>query len=183
MVRTPRSLCLCAVLAALVALLAPGAASAAQTRYSLVHGCYALKAANGRALTAGAHARMQATALGRYLLYRPDGKFLAAEDNGTVKPADEPSPAADWTVRPAGANRFTLSPQSDKGKVLAVQADGTGKVIEQRDLRGEAELQTANCGRIRFRSRRAKSGFGKALAELRDFLAVVDGPEVRKLVA
>ena len=45
---------------------------------------------------------MQATTLGRYLLYRPDRTFLAAQDDGSVAPAPEPSPAADWRVKEAG---------------------------------------------------------------------------------
>ena len=58
---------------------------------------------------------MQATALGRYLLYRPDSTFLAAQGDGSVSPASAPSPAADWRVEPAGSGLFTLSPQSASG--------------------------------------------------------------------
>src|SRR5215212_3634218 len=68
-----------------------------QTRYSLVHGCYALKSGK-KTLPGAGHVRMQATALGSYLLYRPDRTFLAAQD-GAVAPASEPSPAADWNVK------------------------------------------------------------------------------------
>src|SRR4051794_1230705 len=100
------------VLSALALLATPAATSAAQppTRYSLVHGCYSLQSASGRALAGGEHVRMQATALGRYLLYRPDSTFLAAQDDGSVTPAGEPSPKADWRVAPAGKGLFTLSP-------------------------------------------------------------------------
>src|SRR6266550_3088690 len=110
------------VLAALALLATPSASGAAQapTRYSLVHGCYALTTADGRSLTDAAHVRMQATALGRYLLYRPDSTFLAAQGDGSVRPASEPSPAADWLVQPAGRGLFTLSPRSASGRVLTV---------------------------------------------------------------
>src|SRR5437870_3190474 len=89
-----------------IALLAwPSAAAAAaakpQTRYSLVHGCYALSSAAGRPLAGAAHVRMQATTLGRYLLYLPDRTFLAAQSDGSVSPAADPSPAADWAVERA----------------------------------------------------------------------------------
>jgi microsomal dipeptidase-like Zn-dependent dipeptidase len=65
---------------------------------------------------------MQATTLGRYLLYRPDGTFLAAQEDGSVAPAAEPSPAADWRVRRAGPRGlFRLDPQSGKGPILSVR--------------------------------------------------------------
>src|SRR2546423_3739156 len=122
----------------------PLSAQAAQppTRYSLVHGCYALTAANGRSLTDAAQVRMQATALGRYLLYRPDGTFLAAQGDGSVRPANEPSPAADWRVEPAGRGLFTLSPQSASGPVLAVSGSGAGSLA--------AAAAAGDAARIRF---------------------------------
>jgi hypothetical protein len=83
-------------LAAAVALAGmPAAASAAATptRYSLANGCYTLTGADGRAVAGAERVRMQATALGRYLLYRSDRRFVAARDDGTVGPADAPSPA------------------------------------------------------------------------------------------
>ena len=67
--------------------LAPAGAAATTTRYSLANGCYALRAvsggqyvvksgssyfANAATLAAATPFRMQATALGRYLLYGPD---------------------------------------------------------------------------------------------------------------
>jgi hypothetical protein len=119
-------------LVALALLATPAAARAAQppTRYSLVHGCYALAAANGRSLADAGHVRMQATALGRYLLYRPDGTFLAAQGDGSVRPASEPSPAADWRVGPAGRGLFTLSPRSASGRVLTVSGGGAGSLAD-----------------------------------------------------
>src|SRR4051812_10614360 len=91
---------------------AQAAAKPAQTRYSLVHGCYSLTSANGRPLAGANQIRMQATALGRYLLYRPDRTFLAAQDDGGVSSSDAPSPAADWRVKKVGKRLFSLSPQS-----------------------------------------------------------------------
>ena len=58
-----------------LALVAP--ASAAETRYSLAGGCFT------RGGVPGAEAvRMQATALGRYLLYRPDGTYVGLRGRG-----------------------------------------------------------------------------------------------------
>src|SRR5256714_15086012 len=97
----------------LVVALASAAAPAASwgadapTRYSLAGGCYALTGVPG-----AEQVRMQATALGRYLLYRPDRTFLAAQDDGTVKPDTAPSPAADWRVDDTGAGTFSLTPVS-----------------------------------------------------------------------
>lgn len=58
-------------------------AQAAQTRYSIVGGCFTLAAPNGNAVPNASKVRLQATALGRYLLYRPDRSFVAA-DGGTA---------------------------------------------------------------------------------------------------
>src|SRR5256885_2716938 len=60
---------------------------------------------------------MQATALGRSLLYRPDRTFLASQDDGSVQPAATPSPAADWRVDDTGGGTFSLAPVSG-GKAL-----------------------------------------------------------------
>src|SRR5438270_13396998 len=46
-----------------------------QTRYSLVHGCYRVRLASGRRL---GPLRMQAAALGKYLLYGVHGNYLGA---------------------------------------------------------------------------------------------------------
>jgi microsomal dipeptidase-like Zn-dependent dipeptidase len=109
---------LLAVAATAAGALAPAPASAGKTeltRYSIVHGCFALRPASGSGLVAksgGAYAasapglaqaepfRMQATDLGRYLLYGTDRDFLSA-DGGAIVSAAEPSDGADWTVREA----------------------------------------------------------------------------------
>jgi hypothetical protein len=163
MVRTPRTLCLAALVAALAALAA--APASAQTRYSLVHGCYALKSAGGAALKTGAHVRMQATTLGRYLIYRPDGTFVAAQGDGSVAPDKAPSPAADWRLTPAGGGAFRLSPQSAKTKALAVQGDGSGRLASTGSIRF---TKTAGCATFpeapldaRGRPARASTSFGR----------------------
>ena len=81
----------------------PASASAAETRYSLAGGCFTLQGVEG-----AEQVRMQATALGSYLLYRPDRTFFTADG-----PADAPSPAAEWAVEEAGGDTFTLKAQED----------------------------------------------------------------------
>src|SRR4051812_37601085 len=83
----------------------PAAGAQTPTRYSLAGGCYALSGVSG-----AEHVRMQATALGRYLLYTPERKFIAAQDDGSVAAADAPSPAADWQVTEAGGGAFPPKP-------------------------------------------------------------------------
>src|SRR4051794_10465800 len=102
------------VVVALAVNAAPATARAADapTRYSLAGGCYALSGVAG-----GDEVRMQATALGRHLLHRPDRTFLASQDDGSVQPAATPSPAADWRVDDTGGSTFSLAPASG-GKTL-----------------------------------------------------------------
>ena len=110
---------------AVVAFALPASAGAAtQTRYSLVHGCYAISA-NGQPLAGGEHSRMQATTLGRYLLYRPDGTFLSSQADGSAAPASQPSPAADWRVDQTAAAVFTLTPQSGGAALTGVRFSPT----------------------------------------------------------
>jgi hypothetical protein len=116
---------LAALLVALLVAAAP--AAAAETRYSLAGGCYALQAQSGGALPGADRVRMQATDLGSYLLYLPDRTFLATRDDGSVAPANEPSPAADWRVTEAGGGAFTLAPLSAPDRTLRVTfAPATG---------------------------------------------------------
>src|SRR4051812_32023984 len=104
--------------AALLAL--PGIASAAD-RYSLQGGCYALHDGAGKAIAGGEQIRMQATGLGSYLLYRPDKTYLAAQGDGSLAPAGQPSPAADFTVEDAGGGAFTIAPKSAADKKTTVR--------------------------------------------------------------
>jgi microsomal dipeptidase-like Zn-dependent dipeptidase len=129
---------LVAAVAAVAALLGtPERASADEpTRYSLAGGCYALRSESGGAFVGrerGAYRaavgrvaeaevfRMQATTLGRYLLYGSGRDFLAL-DGGEIAAAAEPSDDADWTVRESG-DAFTIANES-AGRRLAVGADG-----------------------------------------------------------
>jgi microsomal dipeptidase-like Zn-dependent dipeptidase len=99
------------------ALFAPSAA--AVDVYAYANGCYALRDANtdrfvvrdalGYAATAPTAAaaatpfRLQATALGRYLLYGPDGQMPSAGGAlDPVSPTADPGPAADWGVADDG---------------------------------------------------------------------------------
>src|SRR3954452_20578703 len=90
-----RALALKLGMAAVVLLALPALATAAN-RYSLQGGCYALQDASGKTVTGGESIRLQATTLGRYLFYRPDHTFLAAQPDGSLAPATAPSPAADF---------------------------------------------------------------------------------------
>src|SRR4051812_23556138 len=127
----------------------PTAANAASqpTRYSLVHGCYALSGVPG-----AEHIRMQATGLGSYLLYTPDRTFLTARDDGSVSPASEPSPAADWTVVPAGAALFTLTPKSGTARLTNVRfapADGCAEYPEASlDATGRPSRASTEFGQV-----------------------------------
>ena len=106
-----------ALLACVVASAGAAPQASAADVYSYANGCYALRDVTTNryvvrdslgystgAATVGAATpfRMQATALGRYLLYLPDRTFLTAQDDASVSPASEPSPAADWTVKRVG---------------------------------------------------------------------------------
>jgi hypothetical protein len=117
------------------------AAKKPQTRYSLVHGCYALSSKTGRPLAGAKNIRMQATALGRYLLYRPDRTFIAAGDDGSVAPAAAPSPAAEWQVKRAGRGLFRLTPQSAKDRALSVQGNGSGALKRPKQAGNAAKLR------------------------------------------
>src|SRR5215212_9000329 len=110
---------------ALLALPAGAVAADAPTRYSLAGGCYALQGVAG-----GEQVRMQATTLGRYLLFRPDGTFLAAQEDARVAPAAQPSPAADWRVEEAGDGAFTLTPQSGGTPLTGVRFAGVSGCAE-----------------------------------------------------
>jgi hypothetical protein len=102
----------------------------APTRYSLANGCYALESSSGQAVAGGDRLRMQATTLGSYLLYRPDGTVLSALNDGSVAPSRQPSAAADWRVLDAPGQTFTLSPASASGRVLTVGAGGAGALAD-----------------------------------------------------
>jgi len=120
-----------------IAVAAPSASAAPPDRYSLVHGCWAVqsvasdrfvvRAGDGYAATAGSAGaaepfRLQATALGRYLLYGRDRTALSRRSDGVVLP-QRPGPAGDWIVRASG-DAFTLQLLGGSG-YLRVRGDGT----------------------------------------------------------
>ncbi|HEX8741780.1 MAG TPA: hypothetical protein VF712_01485 [Thermoleophilaceae bacterium] len=127
------------MLAGLLCLLGAPAAEAqtGKDRYSIVNGCYALKANSlgklavkapggylaGATDAAGAEGfRLQATALGRYLLYGKDRDYMVAGSNDRAQTASDASEAAEWTIEGAGG-AFTLTATAS-GKKLGVSPAG-----------------------------------------------------------
>jgi hypothetical protein len=122
---------------------ASASTASASDRYSLVHGCFGLRsAANGgfvtkagegydtsAGTTGGAEPfRMQATDLGRYLLYGAAEDFLAVSPTpvlAAVVSADEASREADWTVAPDG-DAFTLT---NTARDVQLAVDGSGQLV------------------------------------------------------
>ena len=88
----------------------PANASAAD-RYAFAGGCYTATPQGGGAPVAE-QVRMKATALGRYMLMTKDGQVLAAGTDGTLAPAAQPSPAADFELAEAGGEAFALQPRT-----------------------------------------------------------------------
>jgi len=119
------------------------------TRYSIVHGCFAMKPAAGGPFIAQTDAgytatasgegaaepfRMQATDLGIYLLYGPARDFMGIANGGAVIVETEPSSRTEWTVTGGGTSfRITNAPS---GRALAV--DETGAVVSVPAADGEA---------------------------------------------
>ncbi|HSI79641.1 MAG TPA: hypothetical protein VK919_03215 [Solirubrobacterales bacterium] len=123
------------------ALAGPGGVAGARagaeiTRYSLAGGCYALRSEaagrfavrDGGGYRASAESaadaerfRMQATALGRYLLYERAERFLAVAP-AAAPSAGEPSNATDLTVEEADGG-FTIS-SGFNGRQLAARDGG-----------------------------------------------------------
>ena len=118
-----------AIAALAASTLAPSAASAAD-RYTIVNNCYGLRSvadarfvvkdATGYAATAttvgGATPfRMQATALGRYLLYGPDAQMPSVGVLNQVTPTSTPGRPADWRVTGSGSAFKLHSVANDQG--------------------------------------------------------------------
>jgi hypothetical protein len=146
---TPLAVCLLSPVGPAAAAPAAAAADDGDARYQLVHGCYSLRSRalgkfvaktsdGGYTASAGQLAeaepfRMQATALGKYLLYGRDGDFMAigeGEVGGVpglstgerIESAPAPSEAADWTVDVADGGTFTIA-MPDTGKAVATSGD------------------------------------------------------------
>lgn len=129
------------------------------SRFSLVHGCYALrslatgqyvvKAPDGSyAATAGSAAagepfRMQATELGRYLLYGRARDFLSAPQgvlgDRAVRSEARPSEAADWRIEGPDRDAFLMTLPA-AGKVLSASGAGGALVLADRGPAGDAAL-------------------------------------------
>ncbi|MDQ6605716.1 MAG: hypothetical protein M3Z06_04120, partial [Actinomycetota bacterium] len=99
---------LLAVVVVLAAAPHPSAARSgakAPTRYSLVNGCYALRSGGGAVGGADGPYRMQAAALGQYLLYGVHDDFLG----GDLAPASVPGSSTVWQVDGTSRHGFTLT--------------------------------------------------------------------------
>lgn len=100
--------------------------------YRLAGGCYAMRAADGKyvrrdatggyAATAGRSGaegfRMQATALGRFMLFDRGEQLVAATSAGLVRAQDDPDAATDWQVDKS-QQAFVLT-ATQAGKALDV---------------------------------------------------------------
>src|SRR5215217_3578991 len=122
------------------ALLAAPTAHAADV-YSYAGGCYALHdastnkyvvadglgySASAPSAAAGTPFRMQATALGRYLLYGPDGKMPAAGPLDSVVSTSTPGSPADWKVTDGGSTLGLISFSTSK----SLGVNGLGRVAQ-----------------------------------------------------
>jgi hypothetical protein len=89
----------------------PATTAQSQTRYSLVNGCYALSSpSRGTPLASSVGPfRMQAAALGVYLLYGPQGEYLTDDGTGDLAGASTPGAATEWTVDGSSARGFTMT--------------------------------------------------------------------------
>jgi hypothetical protein len=97
------------------------------TRYSLVHGCYSLHSAAGKPIAAAVGPfRMQAAALGVYLLYTPHSRYLDGESGGALATAGTPSRASQWEVTGSQRHGFTLANVATgaKTRVSFIRATG-----------------------------------------------------------
>jgi hypothetical protein len=121
--RSATRLALLAALAITGVAAPPASALESSARYTLANGCYELRSeALGKVVaTDTGPLRLQATALGNYLLYGKRGDFLTASDGGSVGPTAAPSEQGDWRVDVKG-EAFTLTLPS--GKALATDASG-----------------------------------------------------------
>ena len=106
----------------------PGRAPDALTIYSLVHRCEALtNTASGLPIAPmDAPFRMQAAALGTYLLYTPRGEFLTDPGSGSVAAQPDPSPAAEWALTGEPGAGFTMTNLATRTQIPVSFADATG---------------------------------------------------------
>jgi hypothetical protein len=90
---------------------APHRAQGALTIYSLVHHCEALTSPVSSRPIARADGpfRMQAAALGIYLLYTPRGQYLTDTGSGSLAAQPDPSQAAEWRVKGTARRGFMMT--------------------------------------------------------------------------
>jgi hypothetical protein len=115
--------------------------------YALAGGCFALRsrslerfvvkdggdyAVDGEEIDDAERFRLQATDLGKYLLYGADEDFLAVDGGGDVAPASEPSDDAEWEVDEAKKDSFTLT-SSPSGRRLAAGDNGELEVVDAQE--------------------------------------------------
>ena len=132
---------LVAALGVLCALAGPAMALTASSKYELVHGCYGLRSESLNRLVAtdSGPFRMQATDLGRYLLYGRKRDFLTGGSDNRVTAAPRASVAADWRVEVDGdAFKLTL-PSADRalgttssGDLVLVPTPSAGRFTFER---------------------------------------------------
>src|SRR6478735_11537152 len=81
------------------------------TIYSLVHRCEALTNTATRQPIAASDGpfRMQAAALGTYLLYTPQGRYLTDTGSGALAAQPDPSRAAEWAVTGNARRGFKMT--------------------------------------------------------------------------
>ncbi|HEV3230052.1 MAG TPA: Coagulation factor 5/8 type domain-containing protein [Solirubrobacteraceae bacterium] len=118
-------------------------AQAQVTRYSLVNGCYTLhSSAGGNAIAPDEGPfRMQAAALGVYLLYGARGDYLTDSGTGTPQGVSAPSTAAEWRVEGGSSQGFSMTNlgTSTRLPVTFVPASGCAQYPEaQVDATGPA---------------------------------------------
>jgi hypothetical protein len=85
----------------------PPAAAPLQNRYQLVHGCYDVTTPTGEIAPSDAPFRMQAAALGEYLLYGVHGDFVGP----MLTPVAAPGEDTTWIVGGDSRHGFTITNQ------------------------------------------------------------------------
>jgi hypothetical protein len=118
MIKTLRFAPVPLVLAALVFALAPGANAPAASRhnpgkaapitnrYSLVHGCYTVRQASGQVIASSdGPFRMQAAALGQYLLYGVHDDYVGQ----SLAPVSSPGPGTVWQLSGDSRSGFQMT--------------------------------------------------------------------------
>jgi microsomal dipeptidase-like Zn-dependent dipeptidase len=131
---------LVAALTALVFALSTAPAGAIN-RYQLAGGCYALRTEAGfnlirsgdnyrlttRTVADSTHFRMQATALGSYLLFDDQKEMPRVGAGSAVLSTSKPGPSADWLVSGAGHRGFKLK-SVESGEWLGIKSSALATV-------------------------------------------------------